>query len=539
MKNKLPDFLASVVVFLIALPLSMGIAIASGVPPAYGLVTAIIGGILVGALGGAPLQISGPSAGLAVLIWEVIEKFGLEQLGAVVILAGLLQFIAGSLKLGRWFRAVSPAVIRGMLTGIGILIIAGQCHLMVDAKPRSSGLLNIISIPESFLKGIISAEDTVHHLAALIGFSTLVVLISWNMLRPKALKTVPGALVAAVVAAVLAAIWELPIDYVAVPSNLADILVLPGAHTLTSWSNPSLLWAATALAMVASAETLLCATAVSKMHNEGRTDYNRELVAQGLGNLLCGAVGSLPMTGVISRSTMNVEAGAKPRSSAIMHACWVLLFVALFPNVLALVPTSSLAAILVYVGYKLVDINAIKKLSSFGRPVLVIYFVTVIGIVGIDLLSGIVLGLAISSIKLIWSFSHLDIQIEQEAESARIDMRLFGSATFMGLPILAEALEDVPGGAELHMHLEYLDYIDLSCLDVISDWQKAHEKEGGRVVVEWNTLMHRYQRRGATGSMNAVDISGRTLDLTTPTNTSDASADDPADNDAVDSKVDP
>ncbi len=539
MKNRLPDFLASVVVFLIALPLSMGIAIASGVPPAYGLVTAIIGGILVGAIGGAPLQISGPSAGLAVLVWEVVDKFGLEQLGAVIILAGALQLIAGTLKLGRWFRAVSPAVIRGMLTGIGILIIAGQFHVMVDDKPRGSGLLNIVYIPKSFLKGIMTSEDSVHHLAALIGISTLIVLIGWNSLRPKVLKTVPGALVAAVVAAAMAAIWELPIDYVAVPSNLADILVLPGAHTLTSWTNPSLLWAATALALVASAETLLCATAVSKMHSEGRTNYDKELTAQGLGNLLCGVVGSLPMTGVISRSTMNVEAGAKTRSSAIMHASWILLFVALFPNVLALVPTSSLAAILVYVGYKLVDINAIKKLNSFGRSVLLIYFATVIGIVAIDLLSGIMLGLAVSSIKLIWSLSHLDIQVEQESDSTRIDMRLYGSATFMGLPILAEALEDVPGGAELHMHIEYLDYIDHSCLDVISDWQRAHEKDGGRVVVEWNTLMHRYQRRSKTGATNAVDMTGRTLDLTSPTNTSDSPADDPAGNDSVDTQVDP
>jgi MFS superfamily sulfate permease-like transporter len=348
----------------------------------------------------------------------------------------------------------------------------------------------------------------------MIGLATLIVLVAWNSLRPKALKSVPGPLVAAVVAAVLAAIWELPIDYIAVPDNLVEVLSFPGKHTLQSWTNPNLVWAAVALALVASAETLLCATAVSKMHNEGRTNYDRELASQGLGNLLCGLAGCLPITGVISRSTMNVDAGAKTRKSAILHAGWVLLFVALFPDVLALVPTSSLAAILVYVGYKLVDINAIRKLSSFGRSVLLIYFATVVGIVAIDLLSGIVLGLTISSLKLMWSFSHLDIQVEQDTESKRIDMRLYGSATFVGLPTLAEALEDVPGGVELHMHIEYLDYIDHACLDVISDWQQAHEKDGGRVIIEWNTLMNRFRRRSGSGTFRSVDMTGSTLDVT-------------------------
>jgi MFS superfamily sulfate permease-like transporter len=175
-KNKLLDFThfgkdfgASVVVFLVALPLCMGIAIASGVPPAAGLITGIVGGILVGFLGGAPLQVSGPAAGLTVLVWQIVQEHGLSLLGVIVLFAGLLQFLAGIFKLGQWFRAISPSVIHGMLAGIGVLIFASQFHIMVDDQPRGSGILNLISIPEAIYKGIFPLDGSVHHLAAMVG----------------------------------------------------------------------------------------------------------------------------------------------------------------------------------------------------------------------------------------------------------------------------------------------------------------------------------------------------------------------------------
>src|SRR4051812_13897054 len=192
------DLVSSFVVFLIALPLCMGIAIASGVPPALGIITGIIGGIIVGSISGSPLQVSGPAAGLSVIVFEIVQKFGLESLGPILLLAGSLQLVGGWLKLGRWFRAISPAVIYGMLSGIGILIIAGQFHVMVDDKPRSSGIANLLAIPESLWKGLFPPEGTVHHLAAAVGITTLAGILLWNKFKPKALRVLPGSLVGVV-----------------------------------------------------------------------------------------------------------------------------------------------------------------------------------------------------------------------------------------------------------------------------------------------------------------------------------------------------
>src|SRR5690242_9750517 len=179
------DFISSLVVFLIALPLCMGIAIASGVPPALGLATGVIGGLIVGIISGSPLQVSGPAAGLAVIVFELVRDQGIVTLGPILILAGIIQFVAGRLKLGQWFRAISPAVGYGMLAGIGILIMAGQFHVMVDDKPRASGLDNIIAIPESIWKSLAPPNGTAHHMAAAIGLVTLGAILLWNWLRPK------------------------------------------------------------------------------------------------------------------------------------------------------------------------------------------------------------------------------------------------------------------------------------------------------------------------------------------------------------------
>lgn len=172
------EALASVVVFLVALPLCMGIAIASGVPPAMGLISGIIGGIVVGYFAGSPLQVSGPAAGLAVIVFEIVNTHGLAALGPMLLIAGLVQIVAGKLRWGQWFRAVAPAVIYGMLAGIGVLIFASQFHVMVDDAPRSNGLMNVITIPLAVMKGLSISETDPHHLAAAIGVLTLVVLIA-------------------------------------------------------------------------------------------------------------------------------------------------------------------------------------------------------------------------------------------------------------------------------------------------------------------------------------------------------------------------
>jgi MFS superfamily sulfate permease-like transporter len=498
------DLTPSLVVFLIALPLSMGIAIASGVPPEKGLITAIIGGIIVGFFGGAPLQISGPSAGLAVLIMEMVKDHGLGLFSFIVIVAGIIQFLAGAFKLGRYFRAVSPAVIQGMLSGIGILIMASQFHVMLDQNVQATGLKNIIMIPSRLFQTLSFEDSATQHYAALIGLLTLIIVVFWEKLKPKKLAALPGPLLGVLVASAAAFFWKLEIRYIAVPDNVLDIIVLPDLSIWTGSFSTSLLVSAVALAFIASAETLLCANAVARMHHGPKTEYNQELAAQGVANLLCGLVGALPITGVISRSTANVEAGATTRFSSVLHAVWIATFVIFFPNLLALVPTSCLAAILVYVGFKLLNIKSVKKLMSYGNEVIVIFILTVVGIVTIDLLVGIVLGLVLSTLKLVYMLSHMEIDRVDTDEGCEI--MLHGSATFLALPSLGQELEDLKPDSHVCFHLENLKFIDHACLDLLSAFKHRHEDGGGEVTLEWDTLLDRYAEKGQGVSADNISL---------------------------------
>lgn len=495
------DIPPSVVVFLVALPLSMGIARASGMPASLGLITAVVGGVVVGFLGGAPLQISGPSAGLSVLVLEWVgafrtdqDPYGIASIGIVVMLAGLIQGVAGLLKLGTYFRAVSPAVIRGMLAGIGIIIVVKQFHVMIDDDIEGSVIYNIVQIPAGIVKATTTGGERTHYIAASIGVATLLTIILWDRFRPAKLHVFPGALAGVLVATVAAAVLRLPIEYVDVTGSLASYITLPTVDSLSKVMDADILIAAVALAFVASAETLLCATAVSRMHQGDRTDYDRELAAQGAGNFTCGLLGAIPITGVISRSTVNVEAGAETSMSAVMQATWVFFFAALLPGLLGLVPESALAAILIYVGFRLFMVSTPGKILEYGRGVFAIYLATIIGIVTIDLLSGIIIGLVLSTGRLVYSLAHLDI--ERVDLEDMIELHLHGAATFVALPLLAGALEDIPPGSELHMHFDELDFVDHACLDFIAAFQERHEETGGKVVMEWRSLIGRYTRGG-------------------------------------------
>ena len=255
------DLLASIVVFLVALPLCMGIAIASGVPPAAGVITGIIGGIVVGSVSGCRLQVSGPAAGLAVIVYEIVAEHGIEMLGPIVLLAGLIQLAAAVLRVGQVFRAMAPAVIYGMLAGIGVLIFAAQFHVMVDDAPRETGIANLISIPGAVYKGVWPVDGSSHHLAAMLGLITIGVILLWNELAPKSVKWVPSALVGVVVATAAGQFWEMPVRYVDLPDSLLSLVQLPGVGNLQALLSGEILVAAVTLAFVASAETLLSATA--------------------------------------------------------------------------------------------------------------------------------------------------------------------------------------------------------------------------------------------------------------------------------------
>jgi MFS superfamily sulfate permease-like transporter len=614
------DFMASVVVFLVALPLSMGIAIASGVPVAAGLITGIIGGIVVGFLAGCPLQVSGPAAGLTVIVYEIVQRFGFEMLGLAVLVGGAVQLAAGALRLGQWFRAVSPAVVKGMLSGIGVLIFASQFHVMVDDKPRESGIANLLAIPGAIAKSVAvpdfqhrdvarfrmhalrelgevhrrqlavqefiaetaphapgeappasagpvdlsglaaqqsdvlrelaavaeplrdfegrmhdgersrqilaassvatekcqaalraieqgSPADAVrsqdqavaaleallgqlknHHLAAEIGILTIAALLAWSAFAPRRLRVVPAPLVAVTLATVAATLLSIPVLYVEVPDYLWHELHPPSLAVLRDAPWREILQQGLLIAVVASAETLLCAAAVDQLHTGARGKLDRELCAHGVGNMLCGLLGALPMTGVIVRSYANVQAGARSRASAILHGVWLLLFVTGLAFLLRLIPTASLAAILVYTGYKLINFKAVRELWQYGRGEAGIYVVTVVTIVAADLLTGVLVGIALAAGKLLYTFSHLDIRLETKPGRRKATLQLKGAATFIGLPRLAARLSEVPQDAELHVHFDHLDYIDHACLDLLMTWAKQHEANGGKLVLDWDSL---------------------------------------------------
>jgi MFS superfamily sulfate permease-like transporter len=492
------DLLASVVVFLVALPLCMGIAIASGAPPAAGLITGMVGGILAGSLSGCPLQVSGPAAGMAVLVYQIIQEHGFATLGYVVLLAGVFQLAAGLLRAGQLFRSISPSVIYGMLAGIGILIFGSQFHVMVDDKPRANGLLNLISIPQSIYKGLLPPDGTSHHIAAAMGVLTILILMFWPKVAPKKLNWVPGALVGVAVCTTIAKLFGLPINYVELNSNFFSSISFVNLSSPGEALNSEVLILAATVAFVASAETLLSAAAVDQMHDGERTNYNRELFAQGVGNMVCGVLGVLPMTGVIVRSATNVAAGGKTRVSAILHGVWLFGLVVALPWLLQMIPTASLAAILVFTGYKLVNVNNIKRLIRYGGAPVVIYAATVIGVVATDLLKGILLGIGLSVLKVIYARTHFTMRVEH-GRGSRIDVYLEGAATFLRMPVLADKLEKIPADGEVHIHFRDLDYIDDACLEVLSNWQKQRVDKGYSVILEWDEALKLYRDKNPLG----------------------------------------
>ena len=275
-----------------------------------------------------------------------------------------------------------------------------------------------------------------------------------------------------------------------VPDNMFSEVSYPTATWGSLFFDQSIWISAFVIAMVASAATLLTAAAVDDMSRDigVKTDYDKELVSQGVGNMLCGLVGALPMTGVIVRSSANVHAGARTRKSTIMHGAWLLLFVCFLPQLLSYIPKSALGALLVYTGFKLLNPAQLKGLLKVGKSEAAIYLTTLVIIVTVDLLFGVVVGVALSAAKLLHRFSHLDVELISDEEKHRYELRLQGSATFLRLPILAEYLDQLPGDAELHVCLEKVDYIDHACFELLMNWADSHVEDGGSLVMDWDRL---------------------------------------------------
>lgn len=478
------DFTASIVVFLVALPLCMGIAIASGVPPEKGLITGIIGGLVVGLLAGSPLQVSGPAAGLAVIVFEAVRDFGLAALGPILILAGLIQFSAGVFRLGGWFRAISPAVVHGMLAGIGALIVVGQFHVLFDAKPLANGLQNLAAMPGRML-GLSASNIEAAELAFAIGLLTIAAMIGWEKLRPKSMKLVPGALIGVLAGTMAAWALGLSITRVDVPESIVAAVALPGDGFVAQIMQPALLVTAVAIAFIASAETLLSAAAVDRMHDGVRTDYDKELRAQGVGNFLCGVAGALPMTGVIVRSSANVQAGAMTRLSAVLHGGWLLAFVVLLPWLLREIPMASLAGVLVVTGWRLVSVAHVRHLFKYhGVLPAMIWVATFVMVVATDLLTGVLVGLALSTIELLPHARKLKLKVDTAETGNESEVRLQGAATFVALPKLSKVLEAIPGGRPVHLDMRDVPAIDHSMAEMIGEWVRRHRSGGAPVRVD-------------------------------------------------------
>lgn len=475
------DFTASIVVFLVAMPLCMGIAVASGVPPEKGLITGIIGGLVVGMLAGSPLQVSGPAAGLAVIVFELVRDQGLSALGPILVLAGAIQLVAGVFRLGGWFRAISPAVVHGMLAGIGVLIVVGQFHVLFDAKPQPSGVENLSAIPGRLL-GLRPGDVSGAELAFALGLLTIGAMLAWERFRPVAMRLVPGALVGVVAATLVASITRLDVVRVAVPSDILEAVAVPDGGFFARLMDPAIYASALAIAFIASAETLLSAAAVDRMHDGVRTDYDKELRAQGVGNLLCGLAGALPMTGVIVRSSANVQAGAKSRLSTILHGTWILAFVALLPWLLREIPMAALAGVLVVTGWRLVSLKHVTHLfHRYGVMPALIWVATLVTVVAEDLLTGVLVGLGLSLLELLPHLGRLRLKVHQQHDAELSHVALHGAATFVTLPKLTKTLEGMSQNRPLRLDIRGLAMIDHTSAEMLRDWLQRRRAAGMKI----------------------------------------------------------
>jgi len=465
------DFPASFVVFLVAVPLSLGIAAASGAPVMAGLIAAAVGGIVAGSLGGSPLQVSGPAAGLTVIVAGLIDQFGWQATCAITVAAGLLQILFGSFRIGRAALAVSPVVVHAMLAGIGITIVLQQAHVLVGSESASSALANIQNLP--------AAVSTANVPATLLGVGVIAILVLWKRF-PKSVRRVPGQLVAVVGVTLVSVVLASDVNRVSFDGSLLDALSFPELPD-GDWTAVTI--GVLSIALIASIESLLSAVALDKMHTGPRTNFNRELVGQGAANMVSGVMGGLPVTGVIVRSATNVEAGGRTRRSTILHGVWIVIFSVLFAGVIQQVPEAVLAGLLIVVGLKLASLANVTTARRTGD--LLVYGVTLIGVVFLNLLEGVLIGLALAAALVLWRVVRASIHAEQTgaADSRLWSVVIEGSCSFLSLPRLNSVLTSIPSGAHVTVHLE-VDFLDHAASEALSAWRRQHLSTGGTVHLD-------------------------------------------------------
>jgi carbonic anhydrase len=470
------DIPASLVVFLVALPLSLGIAAASGAPIMAGLIAAAVGGIVAGSLGGSPLQVSGPAAGLTVVVAGLVQEFGWQVTCAITAAAGVLQLLLGISRVGRAALAVSPVVVKAMLAGIGITIILQQIQVLLGGQPAGSALENLVTLP--------AAITNLELHAALLGLTVVVILLAWKHL-PAAVRRVPGPLAAVAAGTALSVAFALGVERISFTGSIFDAVALP---ELPDGNWRAAAFAVISMALIASIESLLSAVAVDKMHSGPRTNLNRELVGQGAANIVSGSLGGLPVTGVIVRSATNVEAGAATRLSAVLHGVWVLAFSAIFAGLIQLIPLAVLAGLLVVIGARLIKVADIRTTLRTGD--FLIYLVTLLSVVFLNLLEGVMIGLALAAASVLWRVLRAAVQAHRPVSpSEPWRITIAGSCSFFALPRLNRVLHAVPAGMPVVVELN-ADYVDHAFREALLAWQHQYEAAGGTVSLEehGNTL---------------------------------------------------
>lgn len=481
------DFPAGVVVFLVALPLCLGIALASGAPLLSGIISGVIGGVVVGFLSGSQTSVSGPAAGLAAVVLASITKLGgFEVFSAALFIAGFLQLASGLLKGGFIANYIPSNVIKGLLAAIGILLILKQI-------PQAFGYDNTHQDDFSFIQS--NGENTFSHLfntffhitpgVFIVSLISIIILVFWDKTPLKKLKFFPASLFVVLLGIgineifrnFISVLFIQPVHLVNLPAtSISDLSSFIKFPALSAFANYNVWLTALTLAIVASLETLLNLEAVDNIDVHKReSPPNRELVAQGVGNILAGLVGGLPVTSVIVRSSVNINAGAQSKMSAIIHGIFLLLAILLLSPLINLIPFASLAAILIVTGYKLAKISIFKEMYAKGWNQLIPFVVTILAIIFTDLLIGILIGLAVSLFYLLKSNYKNPFSIERDnlhsGEVMRIELP--NQVSFLNKASIKNTLWSVPENANVIIDASYADFIDNDVLELFVDFKNV------------------------------------------------------------------
>ena len=493
-KNLKYDLPSSIVVFLVALPLCLGIALASEAPLISGLISGIIGGIVIGSFSKSSLSVSGPAAGLVVIVLDNVEALGgYAPFILAVSVAGVLQLILGFVKAGIIGLYFPSSVIRGMLAAIGLILILKQIPHLVGFDSDAFGEMEFAQADgNNTFSAILESFNHLTSGSVLIGFICLAILVLWESKFIKGnsfLKQIPSSVLAVAIGLIINEVLIASGNAMAIgKEHLVSIPILSGeggiskAFIFPDWSafgNYQMYLTAITLAIVASLETLLSIEAVDKLDPHKRhTPKNAELKAQGIGNLVSGLIGGLPITAVIVRSSANLDSGAKTKASAILHGIWLLLAVALFASFMNKIPLAALAAILIVVGYKLTKPALFKKMWNVGAQQFIPFVVTILAILFTDLLIGIIIGLCVgiffilrANYKVPYQYYKDGFEAEPGREAIRIE--LSEHVSFLNKARLQTALDKLPDGCHVMIDASRSMEIEYDVMDVIEDFKAS------------------------------------------------------------------